>query len=49
MIRLAYTDRELMDFLGVEIKEPDLFGTVPEGAIKLANGAYAIKKSAKVF
>ncbi len=44
MIRLAHTDRELMDFLGVEIKEPDLFGTVPEGAIKLANGAYAIKK-----
>ncbi len=44
MIRLAYTDRELMDFLGVEIKEPDLFGAVPEGAIKLANGAYAIKK-----
>ncbi len=44
MIRLAYEDRELMDFLGVEIKEPDLFGAVPEGALELGNGAYAVKK-----
>ncbi len=44
MIRLAYKDRELMDFLGVEIKEPDLFGAVPDGALELGNGVYAVKK-----
>jgi len=48
MIRLAYDDMELMNFLGVEIKEHEtsLFGEaeVPEGAIELPNNKYAIKK-----
>ncbi len=44
MIRRASHDRELLDFLGVEIKSPDLFGTVPEGALLLDNGSYAVKK-----
>lgn len=47
IIRLSYEDSELMKFLGVIIKdnEKDLFGTekLPEGAIKLSNGQYAIK------
>jgi len=48
MIRFAYKDKALMDFLGVEIKtiEISLFGTgpMPSNAIKLSDTQYAIKK-----
>lgn len=48
MIRFAYRDKILMDFLGVEIKtvENSLFGTepMPAGAIMLNDTQYAIKK-----
>lgn len=48
MIRFAYRDKVLMDFLGVEIKtvENSLFGTepIPAGAIMLNDTQYAIKK-----
>ena len=47
MIRFAYKDKALMDFLGVEIKtvEKSLFGTVPipSNAIMLNANQYAIK------
>ena len=48
MIRFAYNDKVLMDFLGVEIKtiENSLFGAepVPKDAIMLNASHYAIKK-----
>ena len=48
MIRFAHHDKELMNFLGVEIKtiESLLFGTepMPVNAIPLSNTQYAIKK-----
>jgi len=48
MIRFAYHDKVLMDFLGVEIKtiENSLFGAepIPANAIKLNETQYAIKK-----
>jgi DNA repair photolyase len=48
MIRFAYKDKALMDFLGVEIKaiENSLFGTepVPSNAIMLSETQYALKK-----
>ena len=48
MIRFAYQDKVLMDFLGVEIKtvENSLFGSepIPENAIKLSETQYAIKR-----
>ena len=48
MIRFAYKDKTLMDFLGVEIKtvKNSLFGTepIPANAIKLSETQYAIKK-----
>ena len=48
MIRFAYQDKALMDFLGVEVKtvENTLFGTeaIPANAIKLNETQYAIKK-----
>ena len=48
MIRFAYDDKTLMDFLNVEIQhlEPDLFGycSVPEGAIFIKDGLYGVKK-----
>lgn len=48
MIRFAYNDKVLMDFLDVEIKniENSLFGAepIPEKAIMLNNNLYAIKK-----
>ena len=47
MIRFAYQDKKLMDFLGVEVHEiiNDLFGTasVPSDAIMLNAHQYAIK------
>ena len=48
MIRFAYQDKKLMDFLGVEVHEiiNDLFGaaSVPSDAIMLNAHQYAIKK-----
>ncbi|MBR5777947.1 MAG: DUF1848 domain-containing protein [Bacteroidales bacterium] len=48
MIRKAYKDKKLMDFLGVEIKtiENTLFGTpsIPSNAIMINADTYAIKK-----
>ena len=48
MIRFAYHDKALMDFLGVEIKtvENSLFGTepIPANAIMLNETQYALKK-----
>lgn len=48
MIRFAHQDKDLMDFLGVEIKlvETSLFGEVPipASAIRLNESLYAIKK-----
>ena len=45
--RLAYRDRELMKFLGIEVKkqELDLFGEspIPDNAIRLEDGLYAVK------
>lgn len=43
MIRFAYNDKKLMDFLGVEIKDLDLFGP-PASAILINDKQYAIKK-----
>ena len=47
MIRFAYNDKALMDFLGVEIKtiEKSLFGAmpIPANAIMLNANQYAIK------
>ncbi len=43
MVRRAYDDPVLMDFLGAQIAEPSLFETDrPEGAIELPNGRYAV-------
>ena len=48
MIRIAWQDAVLMKFLGVEIHETEsgLFGddSIPEGAIVLDDGHYALKK-----
>ena len=48
MIRIAWQDAVLMKFLGVEIQEIEvgLFGgeAIPEGAIVLDEGHYAVKK-----
>ena len=48
MIRFAYHDKALMDFLGVEVKtvENSLFGTelIPANAIMLSETQYALKK-----
>jgi Domain of unknown function (DUF1848). len=43
MIRFAYDDPELMKLLHTDIIEADLFGAVPEGAIDLGNGKFAVK------
>lgn len=43
IIRLAYKDQALMDFLGVRVEQTGLFGSVPEGAVDLGNGLYAVK------
>ena len=47
MIRLAYDDKILMDFLGVKLfdLQDNLFGTpeIPSDAIVLPNGQYAVK------
>ena len=44
MIKLAYKDKMLMDFLKVEIHEKDLFNNIPQNAIILNDRQYAIKK-----
>ena len=43
IIRRAYDDPTLMKFLGVEILEGELIFGVPESAICVPNGMYAIK------
>lgn len=43
MIRLSYDDPVLMKQLHAEIAEADLFGGLPDGAIDLGDGKYAIK------
>lgn len=54
IIRLAYDDKKLMEYLGVKIIDSrysnDLFGrvSIPEGALNLGNGMYAVKSSKKV-
>jgi hypothetical protein len=49
--RLAWDDKELMDFMGIEIKslEPSLFEVpeLPEGAISLPGNRYFISKHKK--
>lgn len=48
MVRFAYKDKALMDFLSVEVKtmETSLFGTepIPADAIMLSDSLYAVKK-----
>lgn len=43
MIRFAHNDSVLMKFLGVTIEQGGLFGDIPQGALPLENGTYAIK------
>lgn len=43
MIQLASSDSILMNHLGVSIHEGELFDEIPEGAIDLGNGRYALK------
>ena len=47
IIRLAHRDIELMQHLGVTIEETGIFGEIPDGAIDLGNGKYAIKKKGR--
>lgn len=44
MMKVAPEDSVLMEHLGVSLFEPGLFDEIPEGAIDLGNGRYAIKK-----
>ena len=44
IIRLAHHDDVLMQHLGVSIEEAGLFGDIPEGALELGEGKYAVKK-----
>lgn len=44
MIRFAYQDQTLMDFLKVEFKPAEDFLFVPEGAVLLKDGRCAVKK-----
>lgn len=44
IIRLAHHDKALMDHLGACIEETGLFGDIPEGALELGEGKYAVKK-----
>lgn len=44
MIKLAWQDKALMNFLGVEIYQKDLFGVIPKEAIVLSDNLYALKK-----
>ena len=44
MIRFAYQDEILMNFLGVEIKQAEDFLFIPDNAILLEDGRFAIKK-----
>lgn len=43
IIRLAYNDKKLMNFLGINIEQVGLFGEIPEDAIKIDEFSYAIK------
>lgn len=44
IVRRAYKDEKLMDFMGVKLQQPSLFSNdeLPEGAIALPNGQYFI-------
>ena len=44
IIRLAHNDDKLMQHLGVSIEEAGLFGDIPQGAIEIEPGVYAVKK-----
>lgn len=44
IIKLAWQDKALMKFLGVEIYQKDLFGVIPKEAIVLSDNLYALKK-----
>lgn len=46
IIRLAPDDTVLMDFLGVKVENPGFFG-VPDGAVLLDDGRYALKNRSK--
>ena len=43
IVKLAYWDTVLMDFLGVRVEQVGIFGEIPDDAIDLGNGLYAIK------
>lgn len=43
IVKLAYGDTVLMDFLGVRVEQVGIFGEIPDDAIDLGNGLYAIK------
>ena len=43
IIRFASHDDALMRHLGVTVQEADLFGGIPDGAIDLGDGRYAVK------
>lgn len=50
IIKRAYQDKELMDFLDITINsalQPSLFDDTPQDAIELPNGSFAIKKGKK--
>lgn len=44
IIRFAHHDEKLMQYLRVSIEQAGLFGDVPENALPLGNGLYAVKK-----
>ena len=47
IIRFANHDDALMRHLGVTIQEADLFGGIPEGALDLGDGRYAVKAGSR--
>ena len=47
IIRFANHDDALMRHLGVPIREADLFGGIPDGAIDLGDGRYAVKSGSR--
>jgi DNA repair photolyase len=44
IVRFGYKSPELMNFLGTEFCQPSLFEPLPEGAIELSDGRYALIK-----
>ena len=43
IIRLAYDDEVLMKYLGVRIETVGLFDSIPDNALELSDGRYAVK------